>query len=80
VIATLFNSSTPTDLINGTLIEGTISSSDLQGPFAGKTLQEVVSQIKQLNAYINVHTVDYPNGEIRGQIANATAINATTIR
>ena len=80
VIATLFNSSTPTDLINGTLIEGTISSSDLQGPFAGKTLQEVVIQIKQLNAYINVHTVDYPNGEIRGQIANATAINATTIR
>ena len=77
VIATLFNSNTPTDLINGTLTQGTITTSDLEGPFAGKSLQEVIGQIKQLNAYINVHTLDYPNGEIRGQIANATAINAT---
>lgn len=77
VIATLFNSSTPTDVINGTLIEGTITASDLEGPFAGKSMQDVVSQIKQLKAYLNVHTVNYPNGEIRGQIANATAINST---
>jgi hypothetical protein len=77
VIATLFNSSTPTDVINGTLIEGTITASDLEGPFHGKSMQDVVSQIKQLKAYLNVHTVDYPNGEIRGQIANATAINST---
>lgn len=77
VIATLFNSSSPTDLINGTLTQGTITTSDLEGPFAGKSLQDVISQIKQLKTYINVHTVDYPDGEIRGQIANATAINAT---
>ena len=77
VVATLFNSSSPTDLINGTLTQGTITTSDLEGPFAGKSLQDVIAQIKQLKAYINVHTVDYPNGEIRGQIANATAINAT---
>ncbi|HLN34670.1 MAG TPA: CHRD domain-containing protein [Nitrososphaeraceae archaeon] len=77
VIATLFNSSSPTGLINGTLTQGTITTSDLEGPFAGKSLQDVIAQIKQLKAYINVHTVNYPNGEIRGQIANATAINAT---
>ncbi len=77
VIATLFNSSSPTDLINGTLTEGTITASDLEGPLTGKSLQDVIAQIKQLNAYLNIHTVDYPNGEIRGQIANATAINAT---
>lgn len=77
VIATLFNSSTPTDVINGTLTEGTITATDLEGPFAGKSMQDVVSQIKQLKAYLNVHTVNYPNGEIRGQIANATAINST---
>jgi hypothetical protein len=77
VIATLFNSSTPTDVINGTLIEGAITASDLEGPFAGKSMQDLMSPIKQLMAYINVHTVDYPSGEIRGQIANVTAINAT---
>jgi hypothetical protein len=65
VISTLFNSSSPTDLINGTLTEGTITASDLEGPFAGKSLLDVIAQILNLNAYLNIHTVDYHNGDIR---------------
>ena len=75
VVATLFNSSkTPTDTINGTLGKGKISSTDLQGPLQEKTISDLIKFINNTQTYVNIHTVDYPNGEIRGQI---TTVNAT---
>jgi hypothetical protein len=34
----------------------------------GKTIADLVADIKAGNAYVNVHTTEHPGGEIRGQI------------
>jgi hypothetical protein len=34
----------------------------------GKHMQELLNQIQNGYAYVNVHTTQNPNGEIRGQI------------
>jgi hypothetical protein len=47
---------------------GTITSSNLQGPMAGKQISDLVSMIKNGQAYVNIHTKENKNGEIRGQI------------
>jgi len=53
---------------SGTLAEGTITEKELMGSMMGKSIKDLVKQIKKGNAYLNVHTNKYPNGEIRGQI------------
>lgn len=64
---------------SGVLAQGTFDGSDLIGPMAGATLEELLEQFRDGNAYCNVHTndgMDPPNsgpgdyrlGEIRGQI------------
>jgi hypothetical protein len=52
----------------GTLASGVITATKLQGPLKGKTIADLVDQIKSGDAYVNVHTVQHPAGEIRGQI------------
>jgi hypothetical protein len=75
VVATLFNSSkTPIDIINGTLVEGKITAADLQGPLQEKTISDLVNLMNNTQTYVNIHSIEYPNGEIRGQI---TTVNAT---
>lgn len=54
--------------VNGTLVEGTIAADDLIGPLAGGTLDTLAAELEAGNAYVNVHTVANPPGEIRGQI------------
>jgi len=53
---------------SGVLAKGTITAADLAGPLKGKTVSDLVSDIKDGNAYVNVHTTAHPGGEIRGQI------------
>lgn len=53
---------------SGTLAEGTITKNELMGPMMGKSVEDLVKEIKKGDAYLNVHTDKYPNGEIRGQI------------
>jgi hypothetical protein len=53
---------------SGELAKGTITDQDLVGKLAGKTIGDLVKLIKDGEAYVNVHTVKNPNGEIRGQI------------
>ncbi|MHB1347048.1 MAG: CHRD domain-containing protein [Candidatus Humimicrobiaceae bacterium] len=53
---------------SGTLSEGTIMAKDLKDALAGKTLMDLVNGIKAGTAYVNVHTLAHPAGEIRGQI------------
>ena len=53
---------------SGTLAEGTITKKDLMGSMKGKSVEDLIKKIKKGDAYLNVHTDKYPNGEIRGQI------------
>lgn len=53
---------------NGVLAMGTITADDLVGPLAGKSLSALVAHLEGGTAYVNVHTVGHPGGEIRGQI------------
>lgn len=56
----------------GTLASGTFTADDLVGPLEGGTLDELVSEMAAGNTYTNVHTEEFPDGEIRGQIAEVT--------
>jgi glucose/arabinose dehydrogenase len=56
---------------DGTLAEGTITEDDLIARPAvgfGGTMEELIARIRAGDAYVNVHTIDHPGGEIRGQL------------
>jgi hypothetical protein len=70
IVAFLFNPEAPTEgRTNGVLAKGTITSADLVGPLEGATLSELIDEMEAGNTYVNVHTVEHPGGEIRGQIS-----------
>jgi hypothetical protein len=70
IVAFLFNPEAPTEgRTNGVLAKGTITSADLVGPLEGATLSELIAKMEAGNTYVNVHTVEHPAGEIRGQIS-----------
>jgi hypothetical protein len=72
VVAGLFNpsmSGPPTGAINGLLSAGTLTSSELTGPLTGKTIDSLLIIIRGGGAYVNVHTTQDQNGEVRGQIS-----------
>lgn len=72
VVVWLYPSSPPSQLIEGSfqgvLAEGTITADDLVGSLEGQPLDVLIEEIKAGNTYVNVHTEQYPAGEIRGQI------------
>jgi hypothetical protein len=68
VVAFLFGFVDGGVTIDGVLARGTITEADLVGPLAGQPLSALVEAIRSGNAYVNVHTVDHPAGEIRGQL------------
>jgi hypothetical protein len=68
VIASLFNASTPTGSITGDLTEGSITSANLTGPLQGKQLSDLITLMQNGTTYVNVHTEQNPEDEIRGTI------------
>jgi CHRD domain len=50
---------------------GNVQGSDLTGKLAGKTINDLLSEIQSGNTYVLVHTQDHPKGELRGQITTS---------
>jgi hypothetical protein len=72
VVVWLYPSAPPPQLIegrfDGVLAEGLITADDLVGPLAGASMDDLIDAIRAGNTYVNVHTSQYPPGEVRGQI------------
>jgi hypothetical protein len=68
VVAFLFGPSLISGKFSGILSKGAITADDLVGPLEGMTLRDLLEEIKDGNAYVNVHTTQNPMGEIRGQL------------
>ena len=69
VVVTLFKTETPSsEPINGNLVSGNITNANLEGSMAGKTILDLTQAMETGETYVNVHTEEHPNGEIRGQI------------
>jgi hypothetical protein len=74
IVVTLFKEDAPTvAMTTGVLSEGNITATNLEGPMAGKLLSNLTSAMRNEQTYVNVHTQQNPNGEIRGQILNGTS-------
>lgn len=72
IVAWLYPDAPPAQLIegrsSGVLAEGTITADDLVGLSAGQPLSALINLMMGEEAYVNVHTSQFPGGEIRGQI------------
>jgi hypothetical protein len=69
IVLFLFGPVAPMDIGAPTVLtNGTFTAANLTGPLMGMPLSVLAQQIMAGNAYVNVHTVAHPNGEIRGQI------------
>jgi hypothetical protein len=55
-----------------------IRSDILKGPLAGKELSVLVNLMNNRATYVDIHSQQYPNGELRGQILNRTSIGSSS--
>jgi hypothetical protein len=69
VVVTLFKYDSP---MNEVSENGTITADTLEGPMAGKQISDLATAGANGTLYVNIHTEQNPNGEIRGQGGNPT--------
>jgi CHRD domain len=77
VVADLLTAMKANDVSYGMTIRGNISDSSLKGPMEGKTLEDLVAAMDSGQTYVNIHTTQHPDGEIRGQIINTEKAGST---
>jgi hypothetical protein len=68
IVVTLFKYDSPRNEVSET---GKVTADKLEGPMKGKPLSDLAIAGANGSLYINIHTEENPNGEIRGQIGNA---------
>lgn len=68
IVVNLFIPAKATGKVSGTLAQSSINSTSLIGPLKGKQMPDLISIIKNGQAYVNVHTAQNPPGEVRGTI------------
>jgi hypothetical protein len=72
IVAWLYPSAPPSQLIpgrsQGILAEGVITDAQVIGSLAGTGVAGLLAEIRAGNTYTNVHTSQFPPGEVRGQI------------
>jgi len=72
VVVWLYPEGPPAQLIegrfSGILAEGVITEADLVGQLAGEPLETLLDLMRTGDVYVNVHTSQFPPGEVRGQI------------
>ena len=75
-IVPLYKSDTPYGQMSGVLAKGNFTAETFQGPMAGKPLSDLITDMQNGETYVNIHTQQNPDGEIRGQImaSNSTAM------
>ena len=66
VVVTLFKNDSPSNEVSET---GSITPDKLEGPMAGKQLSDLTTAMSNGETYVNIHTEQNPNGEIRGQVS-----------
>ena len=73
VVVWLYPSAPPAMLIpgttNGILKQGVITQANLVGSLAGHELSDLIDLMIDDRTYVNIHTSQFPGGEIRGQIS-----------
>ena len=75
VIVTLYKPFKPPRHLGRILsVDDNITSDILEGPLAGKELSVLVNFMNNRTTYVDIHSQEYPNGELRGQILNRTSI------
>jgi hypothetical protein len=78
VVVWLYPDAPPAQLIegrfSGILAEGVITEDSLVGQLAGKELEDLLELLMSGDTYVNVHTDQYPAGEIRGQIDRGNGV------
>jgi hypothetical protein len=54
--------------VTGQISEGQITPANFVGPLQGMQLDDLISLMQNGSAYVNVHTEQNPQGEIRGTV------------
>ena len=67
VVAFLFGPS-PVLTVSGNLSHGVLTNADITNDACGSTLAALAFAARAGDLYVNVHTVDNPAGEVRGQL------------
>jgi hypothetical protein len=67
-VVNLFTDASGRDVANGVLAEGTISADDLV-PGTSLDVEQVGALLASGEAYLDIHTLEHQDGELRGQIA-----------
>jgi hypothetical protein len=67
VVVTLFNFESPQ---NEVLLNGTFAATNLEGPMQGNEMSDLITAMQNGTTYVNVHTEQNPDGEIRGQLVD----------